>query len=170
MISTAAHEAGHAVAAFYAGIPATPLEIVVLPPCGTCEAPKARGRNQGVHLGIASAEDTLRMLAAGVQAELLWAEDLGPLTDAEQWAIEVGGLDDQGHARAVAESLRDYGWPLLDYGPPGPDPQPWNWPHQCNRARAAARLWRPQVEILSNRLVQDRRLAAADITALLNNF
>jgi hypothetical protein len=122
-----------------------------------------------MRLDIASADDTLRMLASGVQAELLWTEEEGPLTEAEQWAVEVGGLDDQGHARAITDSLGGHGWPHLDYGPPGPDPQPWNWPHQCQRARTAARIWRPQIAILSSRLAHDRRLTAADITALLNN-
>jgi hypothetical protein len=123
-----------------------------------------------MNLGVGSAHDTLRMLAAGVQAELLWAETQGPVADEERWAIEVGGLDDQGHARAVADSLRPHGWPQLDYGPSGPDPQSWNWPYQQQRARAAVQLWWPQVEALAIRLAQQRLLSSTDITGLLMSF
>ncbi|MFJ7962473.1 hypothetical protein [Streptomyces sp. NPDC096324] len=170
LASAAVHEAGHAVAAVYSGLPATPVEVFFSSPCERCGAPQAHGRNQAMNLGAGSSDDTLRMLAAGVQAELLWAEVQGPVTEREQWAIELGGLDDQAHARDVADAQRTHGWPHLDYGPTGPNPQPWNWPHQCRRARAAARLWWPQIQILSAYIAQYRFVTAADITGLLTNF
>ncbi|MFF6895988.1 hypothetical protein ACFY8Z_35915 [Streptomyces microflavus] len=167
--SVAIHEAGHAVAAFYAQIPVASVEITALPACVRCQAPQVSGRNQGLHLGVGTADDTLRMLAAGVEAELLWAEGQGSVSDAERWAIEVGGIDDQGTARDVVDSLQSKGWPELDYRPPGPVPRSWNWPHQRERARSAARCWWGQIEAVANQLVHCRRLDPAEITTVLNS-
>ncbi|SFT30934.1 hypothetical protein SAMN04487982_116214 [Streptomyces sp. ok210] len=168
VMSAAFHEAGHAVAALRGGIPVVPVEIIVPRPCERCGAPKAGGGNQGLMLNVGTADDTLRMLAAGVEAEMLWAEDQGSVTDRERWAIELSGIDDQGIAREVADSCRASGWPQMDYGPPGPDPRPWNWPHQRQRARTAVRLWWPQVEAVASRLAHRRHLTPADITAALS--
>ncbi|MCX4920071.1 hypothetical protein [Streptomyces sp. NBC_00687] len=169
MTSAAIHEAGHAVTAFHAQIPAASVEIMVPPACGRCGSPKSNGRNQGLRLDAGTAEDTLRMLAAGVEAELLWAESQGPVSDPERWAIEAGGVDDQGIARDVVDSLRTAGWPELDYRPPGPAPHPWNWPHQRQRARSAAESWWGQIEAVANQLVKCRRLDPAEIAAALNS-
>lgn len=167
--SAAIHEAGHAVAAFHAQIPVAPVEIMVLPPCGQCGSPKSSGRNQGLRLDVGTADDTLRMLAAGVEAELLWAEGQGSMTDAERWAIEVGGIDDQRIARDVVDSLRVIGWPELNYGPPGPAPRSWEWLHQRQQARSASERWWSQIEAVANQLAHCRRLDRADITAVLNS-
>ncbi len=121
--STAIHEAGHAVAGFLVGVPAVPVEVVVDPPCPECGAFRAHGRNASVPLNIASASDTLMVLAAGVQAELLWNTSKGELTPERRWAIEVGGFGDQELAQQVAEATATVpgsGWSALDYGPPGP--------------------------------------------------
>ncbi|MBW3359332.1 hypothetical protein AB0F05_36525 [Streptomyces microflavus] len=45
MTSVAIHEAGHAVAAFYAQIPVASVEITALPASVRCQAPKVSGRN-----------------------------------------------------------------------------------------------------------------------------
>lgn len=74
------------------------------------------------------------MLAAGVQAELLWLSQRNLLTDASQWAAEVGGLDDQNLARQVATAV---GWQLA-HEPLTPDP--WNYSYQQSRALLALGL------------------------------
>nr|AAS45787.1 SLV.4 [Streptomyces lavendulae] len=107
------------------------------------------------------------MLAAGVEAELLWTEHQGPVADAERWAIEAGGIGDQGLARDLVDSLRPVGWPKLDYGPPGPAPRSWNWPHQRQRARTTVERWWPQIEAVADRLVCHRRLNPASILEVL---
>lgn len=168
MTGAAFHEAGHAVAAFHAGMPATAAEITAMAPCSRCGAPKARGRNIGMNLGICAAQDTLLVLAAGVQAELLWAETQGHLSDAHRWAIEVGGLDDQGVARFTALSIVVV-WEPLDYGPAGADPRPWNWPHQEHRARTTAVAWWPQIEAVATQLQLTTQLSDAEVLKILES-
>ena len=168
LLGTAFHEAGHAVAAHHAGMPATAVEISIQPSCGRCGARRTHGRNIGMQLDVAATADQLLVLAAGVQAELLWAAEQGCADDATRWAIEVGGLDDQHLARDIASSVLIV-WDALDYGPPGPDPRPWNWPHQEWRARTGATAWWPQIQALAVRLHQELRLEAADVRDLLDS-
>ncbi|WP_042427983.1 hypothetical protein [Streptacidiphilus anmyonensis] len=166
LLAAAVHEAGHAVTALHAGMPPVDLEIEALPPCLRCGADRARGANLAVGLDTIAAHETLLVLAAGVQAELAWAQQQGPVDAAEQWAIELGGLDDQQLARDVADSLTGV-WQPLDYSPPGAWPKPWNWPHQQQRARARVfELW-PQIETVATRLFVDHRVPADDLPRLV---
>ena len=166
LAAAAVHEAGHAVTALFAGMLPTDLQIEAVAPCGQCGTDRARGANRTVDLGQVAAHDVLLVLAAGVQAELEWASQQGPLDPAEQWAIETGGLDDQHLAREVADSLAGV-WPPLDYRDPGPWPRSWSWWHQQDRARARVIQLQPQIEAVATRLLVDRHVPAADLPHLI---
>ncbi|WP_329620065.1 hypothetical protein OG357_05545 [Streptomyces sp. NBC_01255] len=170
--STAIHEAGHAVAGFLVGVPAVPVEVVVDPPCPECGAFRAHGRNASVPLNIASASDTLMVLAAGVQAELLWNTSKGELTPERRWAIEVGGFGDQELAQQVAEATATVpgsGWSALDYGPPGPGLPPWNWAYQQQRALVALTVAWPRVSAIAEHLTRENLMTAEAVTDLLTS-
>ncbi|MFF1509010.1 hypothetical protein [Streptomyces sp. NPDC058326] len=170
LLGTAFHEAGHAVVARLAGIPAVPVEIIAGPTCETCGAVRWAGRNVAVPLDAGSAYDTLTALAAGVQARLLWCEQLGPVAASRRWAVEIGGFGDQVLAREVCAAtagLPGVGWRELDYGPPGLQPQPWNWGHQQQRARQALVSAWAYVEKLACRVAGDTHVSVKDVTAIL---
>ncbi|MBT2439091.1 hypothetical protein J7E93_02930 [Streptomyces sp. ISL-36] len=123
-----------------------------------------------VPLDAGSAYDTLVALAAGVQAQLLWCEQSGPMTAGRRWAVEIGGLGDQVLAREVcAETagLPGLGWWELDYGPPGLQPQSWNWGHQQQRARQTLVGAWSYVEKLARRVAEDTLVSAEDVAAIL---
>lgn len=76
MTSVAIHEAGHAVAAFYAQIPVASVEITALPACVRCQTPKVSGRN------TTSPLDTLPALADEPEAGPVSADPVGDDIDA----------------------------------------------------------------------------------------
>ena len=164
LLGAAFHEAGHAVVALHAGMPPVDLDVSPGAVCPRCGAQQAHGVNHGVSFSAAPPDDVLMVLAAGVQADLAQARICGPVSPAEQWAIEVGGLDDQHLARELVDLLPDDN--RLDYGPAGTRPRPWNWLHQQQRAHSEVlRLW-PRIEAVALRLLVDHRVPAADLPAL----
>jgi len=122
LLGAAFHEAGHAVVALHAGMPPVDLDVSPGAVCPRCGAQQAHGVNHGVSFSAAPPDDVLMVLAAGVQADLAQARICGPVSPAEQWAIEVGGLDDQHLARELVDLLPDDN--RLDYGPVGTRARP----------------------------------------------
>ncbi|GAA3056373.1 hypothetical protein GCM10017562_21420 [Streptomyces roseofulvus] len=159
-LACAYHEAGHAIAGMAAGMTARDISIRT-DACGRCGAVKAGGENKGVLLLSAPGPDVVMMLAAGVQAELIWLTLNGLLTDAVGWVTEAGGIGDQKDAQDVAQ----YYGHELDYTVPS-TMDPYNYPNQQVRAQVLlASLW-DNVVAVAEELAVKRTLTAADVMRL----
>ncbi|MFB7438332.1 hypothetical protein ACFC01_08385 [Streptomyces mirabilis] len=114
--ATAFHEAGHTVLALVQGIHVPAVHVSTEPGTSGCAHPQGfPGVNENLsqEIGLAPLKQGLTVLAGGVRAGTTWLCDAGlEMTDTRSWAVEVGGLDDQGLARDL---LAWYGQ-VIEYG------------------------------------------------------
>ncbi|MFI9210343.1 hypothetical protein ACIGW7_19670 [Streptomyces sp. NPDC053253] len=155
------HEAGHAVVGIAAGIDPRDIEITQGPPCTGCDVVGFGGRNIGVVFGNANLADALTVLAAGVQAELLWLTREDLLTPARGWAAEAGGIGDQAFAQEVAGAWGSN----LDYTEsPVNLPGNYRW-RQRDALLVLADRW-PQVTAVAAALAEHGFLSSAEVSRL----